>query len=190
MFREEERMMETGATHESASLTTRITTVREWLDKQSGELAKALPKGMDAQRFARITLTQVLRNPKLALCSRESFVLAIMETAALGLEPDSVSGLAYLVPFRERGGGVVCQLIVGYRGMVQLAYRHPKVASVAAEVVYAGDAFDVQLGSAPRIYHKPSPDSYVTGDRGAVIGAYAVAGIRGGGRPFVWMEKA
>ena len=162
------------------SLAIKIQTVRVWLVQQESELARALPKGMDPTRFARVALTAVLRQPKLADCTRASFVLAIMEAAQLGLEPDSVSGLAYLVPY-----GTTCQLIVGYRGMIQLAYHSPRVIAMSTECVYEKDGFDVELGLRPKLLHKPA----MTGGRGEIIGAYATALIRGGGHPFVWMPR-
>src|SRR5262245_45782687 len=162
------------------SLTFRIQTVRQWIDQQHDELAKALPKGMDPTRFSRVALTSVLRNPKLAECSRASFVLAIMESAQLGLEPDSVSGLAYLVPFKG-----VATLVVGYRGLIQLAYRHPSVIGLGAFAVHEKDVIEVEYGLRPRLRHVPA----LSGDPGPVIGAYAVAQIRGGGRPFVYQTR-
>lgn len=165
---------------QSTALATQITTVRKWLEDQQGELAKALPQGMDASRFARVALTAVLRNPKLASCDKASFVLSLMEAAALGLEPDSVSGLAYLIPY-----GTVCQLIVGYRGMIQLAYRHPRVNAISAEAVYEKDQFEYELGLRPMLRHIPAMQM----DRGQVTAAYAHAAIKGGGRPMIVMQK-
>lgn len=166
------------------NIGTQLATVRGWLDnpQQQAELAKVLPAGMDPTRFARIALTAVLRNPKLARCDKASFVLAIMEAAALGLEPDSQSGMAYLVPF-----GGTCQLIVGYRGLIQLAYRHPRVSEIGAEAVYDKDVFKVRYGINPQLDHWPALDGPT---RGEFLGAYAWARVQGGGRPFVYMPKA
>jgi recombination protein RecT len=166
----------------TSSLAKQMETAREWLAQQEPELARVLPKGMTPQRFARVALTAVLRNPEIAACTRASFVLAIMEAAALGLEPDSQSGLAYLVPYKRH-----VQLIVGYRGLIQLAYRHPRVSEIAAEAVYDKDALEITLGIAPKLKHVPA---FGIGGRGEFIGAYAWARISGGGRPFVYMEKA
>lgn len=166
----------------TTELSTQLTTVRGWLTAQEPELARVLPKGMAPERFTRIALTAVLRNPALAQCTKASFVLAIMEAAQLGLEPDSVSGLAYLVPFKG-----VCTLIVGYRGLIQLAYRHPRVSQVDATAVFDKDQFSVTYGITPRLVHVPNLDP---GGRGEFLGAYAWARISGGGRPFVYMPKS
>src|SRR5262245_21322929 len=165
----------------TSKLAKQIDTVRGWLAQQETEIARVLPKGMTAQRFARVALTAVLLKPELAECSKASFVLAIMEAAALGLEPDSQSGLAYLRPVKGR-----VQLIIGYRGLIQLAYRHPRVSEIAADAVYEKDLLEVTLGTSPKLRHVPA---FGPGGRGEFIGAYAWARISGGGRPFVYMEK-
>lgn len=161
------------------SLAVRLGTVREWLALQGPELAKVLPRGMEPERFARIVLTACARQPKLTQCSRQSFVLAVMEAAALGLEPDSALGLAYLVPYKDQA-----TLIVGYKGLIQLAYRHPRVLSISAEVVREKDQYVVRKGLRPALDHTEAPPP-----AGEVIAAYAVAHIQGGGRPFVWMWR-
>src|SRR5262249_54882649 len=109
----------------SSELAVRVNTVRGWLEAQKPELARVLGKDGNVERFARIARTCALRKLETGACPRQSFALAVMEAAQLGLELDSVSGMAYLVPFK----GVVT-LIPGYRGLIQLAYRHPKVVEI------------------------------------------------------------
>jgi recombination protein RecT len=170
-------MTDSGA---PTTLATKVETVRGWLTAQTPELAKVLPQGMAAERFARIALTQVLRNPALAECDKASFILAIMESAQLGLEPDSVSGLSYLVPFKGK-----VTLIPGYQGLIQLAHRHPKVKDIAADVICEQDSFSHAQGTHPHLTHVPP----LQGPRGAILGAYAVARLRGGGFTMAVMSK-
>lgn len=169
---------------EPNALTTRMQTVKSRLESDGvqAELARVLtPQGMDAARFARIAYTAVLRQPKLAECDWTSFGLAIMESAALGLEIDSVSGMSYLVPFKGR-----VQLIVGYRGMVQLAYRHPKVTEVGSVPIFEQDEYVYEEGLTPRLKHRPKP-GVKTWD--TLIACYARARIVGGGHPFRLMFR-
>jgi len=73
------------------------------------EIQRALPKGMDAERIARIALTEVRKserefakgnsNASLAQCTPESFAGALLTSSALGLEP-GVNGECYLVPYK------------------------------------------------------------------------------------------
>lgn len=173
---------------EPTALATRVQTVKAWLEQDGvqAELARVLtPQGMDAVRFARIAYTAVLRQPKLAECDRQSFGLAIMESAALGLEIDSVSGLSYLVPFKGR-----VQLIVGYRGMVQLAFRHPKVVAVGAQAVFEGDEYEYEEGVRPKLRHRPKPGNPRTWE--TLIACYATAqvvGARQASATWMWREQ-
>lgn len=171
---------------ETTALAKRMETVREWLEVQRPELEKVLmPQGMDSTRYLRMVVTACLRQPRLLECSRPSLVLAVMECAALGLEMDSVSGLAYLVPFKDKGD-TIATLIVGYRGMIQLAYRHPKVVDVAAVPIFEQDEYSYEEGIRPVLRHRPKP-GVKTWD--TLIGCYARARIVGGGYPFKLMFR-
>ena len=59
-------------------------------DKMKSQFAMALPKHIDTERFVRIALTCIRQNPKLAECSRESLLGALMTSSQLGLEPGGV----------------------------------------------------------------------------------------------------
>lgn len=106
-----------------------------------------------------------------------------MQSAQLGLEPGSALGQAYLVPY-----GNQCQLILGYRGMIDLARRSGQVLSLSAFAVHEGDDFNYQLGLHPDIHHVPS----VEADRikKPITFVYAVATLRGGGYQFEVMSRA
>src|SRR5262249_6407289 len=158
----------------------RVNTVRGWLEAQKPELARVLGKDGNVERFARIALTCALRKPEIGACSRQSFALAVMEAAQLGLELDSVSGMAYLVPFK----GVVT-LIPGYRGLIQLAYRHPKVVEITPHLVYEGDEYDYREGLRPNVLHRPVRRDTMPKPEEIVAG-YVRATTRGGGHPFIW----
>ena len=106
-----------------------------------------------------------------------------MQSAQLGLEPGSALGQAYLVPY-----GNQCQLILGYRGMIDLARRSGQVLSLNAYAVRDGDDFSYQLGLRPDIHHVPSPEA--GRDTKPITFVYAVATLRGGGYQFEVMSRA
>lgn len=163
--------------------------------KIKAQMALAMPKHMTADRLARIALTEVRKVPKLAQCDQTSFLGAIMQCAALGLEPGGALGHAYLLPFDknkknaqgkwERVGTEV-QLIVGYRGMIDLARRSGQIQSLEARAVYAKDEFNVELGLDSKIVHRPAWDQ---ADRGALTFVYAVAKLKDGGVQFDVMSR-
>jgi recombination protein RecT len=137
------------------------------------------------ERLARVVLTAVNRQPKLAACTRESIWQAILDCAALGLEPDAW-GRAYLVPYEDRKNNrTICQLIVGYKGLVDLAYRSGRVRSIKAEVVYERDDFAYRFGLEEKLEHIPA-----SGDRGQPTYAYAYAILADGGHAFEVLTKA
>lgn len=114
-------------------------------DNMRRQFALALPKHLTPDRFVRVALTAMTRNPKLAQCDQPSFFAALLTLSQLGLEPDG--RLAHLIPFNNRKRGVVeCQLIVDYKGLVDLAMRSGNVANIHADKVCDKDVFEFDRG--------------------------------------------
>ncbi|WP_163540808.1 recombinase RecT [Occultella kanbiaonis] len=154
-------------------------TIAGFIQSMQGEIARALPKHMDADRMARLALTVVRKTPKLADCTPESFAGALLTAAALGLEP-GVNDECYLVPY-----GKECQFIIGYKGMTKLFYQHPMASYIDAQAVFENDDFDYAYGTDPYLRHKPS-----RGDRGDLVEYYAVAKLSNGASAFVVLSPA
>jgi recombination protein RecT len=138
------------------------------------EIQRALPKGMDADRMARLAITVLRQTPALARCTAVSFQGALLTAAALGLEP-GVDGEAWLVPYGDE-----CTFIAGYKGYSKLFFQHPLARHLDAQAVYQNDYFDYEYGLDPYLKHKPA-----TGDRGPAVAFYAVASLTTGARFFV-----
>lgn len=154
--------------------TTAPQTIGALIQTLRPEIERALPRGMDADRLARLALTVVRQTPDLASCKPASFAGALLTAAALGLEP-GVNGEAYLVPYKRE-----CQLIIGYQGYAKLFWQNPLAQHLDAQAVYANDDFDYAYGTKPFLTHKPA-----RGDRGDVVLYYAVASLSTGGSSFV-----
>ena len=147
-------------------------------EKFKSQLASALPKFLDTDHFVRSAITEFRLNPQLAECSVPSVLGYFMQAAACGLEPASMLGQCYAVPFRNgKTGQRECQFIVGYRGMLSIARRSGEISSVVAECVYEKDEFSIEYGMEPKLIHKP----YIEGDPGAFKGAYVVVRFKGEG---------
>lgn len=156
------------------------TSLAQVIQRMQPEIARALPRHLDAERIARLALTVVRKDPKLALCTPESFAGALLAAAALGLEP-GVNGEAYLVPYEDRKREVYeTQFIIGYQGMAKLFWQHPLAQHLDAHAVYENDEFDYAYGLDPFLKHKPALT-----DAGEVIAYYAVAKLSNGGSGFV-----
>lgn len=141
----------------------KASTIREYLYKPETikQIQNVLPKFLNPERFLRTFYTAMLRNPALQECSIQSMLSAMIDCAALGLEP--VMGKAALVPYK---GQVQFQPM--YRGLIDLARRTGNIA-ISAHNVHQNDQFDIEFGDNERIIHKP-----VFTNRGAIIGAYTV----------------
>jgi recombination protein RecT len=160
------------ASQEKQSIGSMIQSLRP-------EIGRALPRGMDADRMARLALTVLRQTPALAQCSPQSFAGALLTAAALGLEP-GVNGEAYLVPYKRE-----CQLIIGYQGMAKLFWQNPLARHLDAQAVHANDLFEYEYGLTPVLKHRPC-----NGDRGDIIYYYAVATLSTGGSSFIVLTPA
>jgi recombination protein RecT len=149
------------------------------------QIKAALPRHMTAERMARVALTEVRKTPALAQCDVRTFIGAVIQLSQLGLEPGGALGHAYLIPFENRSKKTTdVQLIIGYRGMIDLARRSGQIQSLQAVVVREGDKFDVQMGLMPSLVHVPAFD-----DDKAMTFVYAVAVFKDGGRQFEVMTR-
>jgi len=159
-----------------------LAGIRHAMVGASKHFEEALPvtvaRALTPERLTKVALAAIGRSPRLMESTPESLLRSVMDAASLGLEPSGGSmGHAYLVPYRNnKTGKYEAQLIVGYRGFIELARRSGEVRTVHAHLVYERDEFLVELGSEPRIVHKPR----FLGDRGAIIGGYCIADLRDG----------
>jgi recombination protein RecT len=160
--------------------------LRQLLERNAGAVGASLPTGYSTERFIRLLLTAANTNPELFDCDPRSFLAAGVGAAQLGLEPNDARGLAYLVPFKDRRRGKVVVLIIGYRGMLDLARRSGMVTSINAFPVYRGDAFSFRFGLEPTLDHVPHPDGEENPDHLTYV--YAVAKV-GGDTQFVVMSR-
>ena len=157
-------------------------TLQGYIKSMEGEIAKALPSVITKERFSRIVLSAVSSNPKLASCTPSSFLGAMMSSAQLGLEVNTPLGQAYILPFQNKGV-LEAQFQLGYKGLIDLAYRSGEVELVQAHIVYANDKFECEYGLEPKLTHVPA-DS----DRGEAIKVYAMFKTKSGGYGFEVMS--
>jgi len=154
------------------------------------QLKTALPRHLTPERMVRVAMTAIQKVPKLMECSQQSIIGSVVEASQLGLEPDGVTGMAYLVPFyNKHTRSQECQLMVGYKGLLDLARRSGQVRTISAEIVYEADKFEFAKGLEPTLKHVPSWD-LSEGDRGGMRAVYAVAELMDGGKQFVVLSAA
>lgn len=164
--------------------------VAHLLQSKQHEIAKVLPKHLNAERLLKIAQVAATTTPGLLECEVPSLIGAIGQCAQMGLEPNTVLGHAYLTPFnakvkdangRERWVKRV-QVIIGYKGLIDLARRSGQIVSIAAHEVREKDHFELEYGLQEKLSHRPALTA-----RGELTGFYAVAQLKGGGHAFEFM---
>lgn len=156
-----------------------VTNLARYVERMGPQIARALPAHLSGDRMTRLALTAVRQTPALAQTSELSFAGALLTAAALGLEVNTPSGEAYLVPY-----GQETQLIVGYQGWVKLFWQHPLAAALTAEAVYEKDDFEEVLGTGGHLRHVKDRRTPLE-ERGEPILYYAHARLTSGAESWV-----
>lgn len=128
------------------------------------------------RRFVQSIVNALTKNPALQKCDRMSFIGCMMQAASFGLEFNGRD--IHPIPY-----GTVCTLVIDYKGLVTLAMRSDKVSKVEAFEVYANDHFRLVNGEVEHIVDNP------WGDRGELVGFYAVCQFKDGTKKYEVMSK-
>lgn len=123
--------------------------------------------GLRAEDYGRVMGEVVLAatdNPGILKCTPASIVRAVAKAVSWGL---TIGETAHLVPY-----GNVLKAQQDYKGKIELIVAAGGAKSIDATCVYEKEYFEYEEGSNPYIKHKPARHA---SERGALIGAYAVA---------------
>ena len=131
------------------------------------QFALALPRHLSPDRFCRVAITAISRNPKLAECTPESFMRCLLDLSAFGLEPDGRR--AHLIPYKDQ-----CTLVIDWKGLAELAMRSGVIAKLHMDVVCENDVFEYDMGEVKA--HKVN----LREPRGAMYAVYAIARTKTG----------
>lgn len=145
-----------------------------------------VPKHVTPERLARLALNAASRNPKLFECDPATVIGAIINCAALGLEPN-LAGQAYILPFYNgKTKRMEAQFQIGVKGALDLSRRSGELQEIYAHEVYEGDTFSYSYGLNKDLEHIPCGES----DESKVTHFYAVYKLKDGGRDFVVMTRS
>lgn len=158
------------------------SSIQDYIEVMKPAIKAALPSVMTPERFSRITLSALSANPTLKECTPQSFLGAMMTAAQLGLEPNTPLQQAFLIPFRNHGK-LECSFQLGYKGLIDLAYRSGEVSIIQAHTVYENDEFQYELGLDPKLRHVPAKTN-----RGSPVAYYAMFKTKDGGYGFQVMS--
>lgn len=163
---------------------TKNMSMQDMVKVMMPEIKKALPTVLTPERFTRIALSALNNTPALQQCTPMSFLAALMNAAQLGLEPNTPLGQAYLIPYKNKGEMQV-QFQIGYKGLIDLAYRNGQMQTIQANTVYENDYFEYEYGLDPKLIHRPA-----ICDRGEPVFFYGLFRTVNGGYGFSVMSKA
>lgn len=171
-------------------------TVYDLIKSKRKAIENALPEHIGIERFVNIALTAVGNNPKLQLCTEASLIGGLMQSAQLGLEPNTPLQMAYLIPYenskkmgKDASGKDVwvktleAQFQIGYHGTIHLMWQSGMLADLHWSQWRKNDIFEVHEGTEKKLLHRPE----LFKERGDVMGYYAVAKTKFGGTPFDFM---
>lgn len=161
-----------------ASTALTLKTARDLLESRKDEIAKALVNRIDPEAFIRVAHMAINKQPALLECTPASLLMALLESASLGLMPNGVLGHAYIIPYRNKGV-MEAQFQPGYRGLIDLARRSGHVKSIVPRTVSSTDRFDVEYGLDEKLIHVPNLD-----DPGTMRFVYAIAHLTDGTSQF------
>jgi recombination protein RecT len=95
----------------------------------------------------------------------------------------AVEQFGFILPYKQKGV-LEATPIIGYKGLVEIAYRNPKMKSLRIQAVYENDEFSYEYGTEEYIKHKPTHSN-----RGALQAVYAIAKMEGIDPMFVVVHK-
>jgi recombination protein RecT len=153
--------------------TEKPTDIFGMLKVWAPEIERALPRHMNVDRMTRIAMTEIRRNEELGRCKPVSLFAAVISAAQMGLEIGM--GRCFLVPYKDE-----CQLIPGWKGMVELANRSGRSACWTG-AVFEGDQFVYQMGDSPFVKHIPMGED----DPKKITHVYAVGRVKGSDWPVI-----
>ena len=148
------------------------------------KVSQALPRHLTPERFIRVACNALSRTPELMDCTKASFMKALLDLSMFGLEPDGRR--AHLIPYNNKVKDSnppryqkEVQLIIDYKGIVELIRRSGVVSYIHADVVGENDQFEYCFGSGAKLVHVPK-----LGDRGKIYAAYSFIRLKDGSEDF------
>lgn len=169
-----QKLQEQQTNSPQALVKAKLDDMNGYLQQKMPQLERWITGGVDPRALVRFAMLDMsaptYAGSKLRECTRESIYMSLLACAVTGLEPGALKGEAFLVPFSGKA-----QFMVGWKGCVKQARRSGEVRALTPQVVFENDVFELDLGSGLPPVHRP----LLRGNRGEIIGAYAVAKLVG-----------
>ena len=170
-----------------------VARLKQLLERVKPQINDVIASHLSADKIAKLALVAASRQPKLYDCTPASIAQTVMSAAQLGLDLSGITGQAYMVPFNNKNR-MECQLIIGYRGLLELVRRTGEVKSVEARVVFDCDTFEWECGLEPKLRHLPNADALCELDEAERVSriryVYAIARMSGDSHHYEVMSVA
>lgn len=159
------------------------------LQQRKRTIENILSRSINSHRFIHLISSAIHETPKLLECTPLSVLNCVVQAAQMGLEIRKES--AYLVPFKNsKANRIDCNLLIDFRGKINIAYRSGLVHDIETELVYECDEFEYEKGHNPKFRHVPRIVNYgddkllriESEDMGEVVAAYCIATFSSGGK--------
>lgn len=135
--------------------TQRLTpqqSVKAQLDAYRPVIGRLLNgTGITEETFVAQIANACRATPKLWQCEPATILGAALKAAQLGLAPNDVRNLCWIIPY-----GKEAQFQLGYGGVLELARRAMPGLKFDGRAVYPNDEFDVDYGKAEPLTHRPA----------------------------------
>jgi recombination protein RecT len=144
-----------AATTERAPLSPaqrQMNEIGRQLETFSAPIRRLLSStGVSDDTFKAQIVNAVRATPTLLGCNPETVIGAALRCAQLGLAPNDVRNLAWIIPRKTEA-----TFQMGYGGVMELARRATPGLKFDGRPVYPGDEFDLDYGKAEPLTHKPA----------------------------------
>lgn len=167
---------------------TKQLTIVDTISKMEPEFKKALPAHIPSDRFVRNALTAINGNPDLLKddVDRRSLQAAVMQAAQDGLVIDKRE--AALVIFNGKDGVKTVQYIAMVAGLIKKMRNSGDISNISYGLVYQNEfdtgRFKYIKGDTESLTHDP----ILFGEKGAMIGVYAVVTLKDGAKVREFMD--
>lgn len=150
------------------------TALARYMDERKlAYVAKFVESRIRPEYLLSLALEEARADSKIARCTPQSFLLALVACAQTGLRPSRLLGEAYLVPFHDHKRGVTeLTMVPGWKGLLKLVREAG--GDAWGSTVYAGDQLRIVKGTTESLEHIPALEN-----PGEIVGAYAIAEFQG-----------
>lgn len=169
-----------------APLNGLLRATQVLLKTRADRITSSLPAHIKIEKVISAVLSEIVKNKDLQKCLPSSIYYATLQSARLGLIPNSLTAEAYLIPrYNKKTRHTECNFQPGYLGLLNLAYQSPLIKVVDVCEVFDNDSVTIIEGTERKLEHKRPP---LTEKRGNVISYYAIVELTTGATRFEVMN--